>query len=181
SSNSKIECLQTDVWKYFKRGQSRGNGHWEGTCKFCEKFYPYAKLQTLHTHLANSCKKVPEELEVNQLEELAKVYQFYLSNLIEQLYHTQQTSEITPKLIENIMETVFKEFEEEILIEDKNEEMSNPTEDLYSDEQDLDLNILNFNTSNYESERFSNVESDDNSIQKSKYDVYEIVARQLDF
>ncbi|CAG8749553.1 11990_t:CDS:2, partial [Cetraspora pellucida] len=34
SNNSKLGRLQTGVWKFFKRGQSKGDGHWEGTCLF---------------------------------------------------------------------------------------------------------------------------------------------------
>ena len=49
------------VWKHFDRGESRGEGHWEGTCQYCKKFYPHAKPNYLRAHLANNCKKVPEE------------------------------------------------------------------------------------------------------------------------
>ncbi|CAB5209658.1 unnamed protein product [Rhizophagus irregularis] len=43
------------------RGESRGDGHWEGTCKYCKKFYPRAKPNALRAHLANNCKDIPEE------------------------------------------------------------------------------------------------------------------------
>jgi hypothetical protein len=49
------------VWKHFNKGESRGNGHWGGTCQYCEKFYPRAKPNLLRAHLANNCKSVPEE------------------------------------------------------------------------------------------------------------------------
>jgi hypothetical protein len=49
------------VWKHFVRGGSKGDGHWEGTCQYCEKFYPRAKQNLLRTHLANNCKNVSEE------------------------------------------------------------------------------------------------------------------------
>ncbi|CAG8700424.1 10273_t:CDS:2, partial [Scutellospora calospora] len=61
-----------------------------------------------------------------------------------QLHHTQ-TTEITPDIMENIVETVFKEFEE-ILIE-----------------KDEDIEI-------YKSREFSEIESDDNDIQEIEYD-----------
>ncbi|CAG8602358.1 5938_t:CDS:2, partial [Scutellospora calospora] len=104
---------------------------------------------------------------IDKLEGLAKVYRFYLSNPVEQLRHTQ-TTEITSDIIENIVETVFKEFEEILIEEDEDIEISSPTENLYSDEQDLDL-------------KFSEIESDDNDIQEIEYDVDEIVAAQLDY
>ncbi|CAG8773454.1 3173_t:CDS:2, partial [Racocetra fulgida] len=53
------------------------DGHWEGTCKFCEKFYSRAKPNTLRAHLANSCKNISEEwrrhfnyILVNNLEDI---------------------------------------------------------------------------------------------------------------
>jgi hypothetical protein len=49
------------VWKHFNRGESKGDGHWEGTCQHCKKFYPRAKPNSLRAHLANNCKEVPEE------------------------------------------------------------------------------------------------------------------------
>ncbi|CAG8815287.1 7208_t:CDS:2, partial [Cetraspora pellucida] len=353
SNNSKLGCLQTGVWKFFERGQSKGDGYWEGTCSFCEHFYSQAKPQTLQAHLANkdiptdkpisnassslvkqkkiakqpgltnwydstkieasialkllnpgynipSCEvlsgclldseiakvihkvdgilehtnnltigldeeiqenhskiispviltilrsqgfftdlqylsdvlfpikepilaveanhftladcyinlvkiaaaiqnlpidkykgfhnesykglglkfgwiyeKHRTRLNIDQLEGLAKIYQFNLSNPIEQLRHTQ-TAEITPEIMTNIAETVFKEFEKETLIEDDDIEMLNTAENLYPNEQDLDLSIstfIDFKSSvftfsnSYESENFNEIESD-NDIQE---------------
>ncbi|CAG8578290.1 20553_t:CDS:1 [Gigaspora rosea] len=78
SSNPKSGgCPRTGVWKCFERGASKDDGHWEGTCMYCEKFYPRAKPNTLCAHLANSCKKIPEEWKrhfnyilVNNLEDI---------------------------------------------------------------------------------------------------------------
>ena len=52
---------QSGVWKHFDRGESKGYGHWEGTCQYCKKFYSHAKPSSLRAHLANNCKDVPEE------------------------------------------------------------------------------------------------------------------------
>ncbi|CAG8851139.1 8116_t:CDS:2, partial [Gigaspora margarita] len=49
SSNSKPERLQTSIWKFFTRGQSKGNGHWEGTCDYCRTFYPFNNLEDIST------------------------------------------------------------------------------------------------------------------------------------
>ncbi|CAG8842524.1 36261_t:CDS:2, partial [Gigaspora margarita] len=68
SSNSKPERPQTGGWKFFTRGQSKGDSHWEGTCDYCGTFYPHAKPQNLRAHLANFCKKLPEEF--NNLEDI---------------------------------------------------------------------------------------------------------------
>ena len=59
--NAKAGCPQSGVWKHFDRGKSRGDGHWEGTCKYCKKFYPQVKPSSLHVHLANYCEDVPKE------------------------------------------------------------------------------------------------------------------------
>ncbi|CAG8838938.1 39354_t:CDS:2, partial [Gigaspora margarita] len=61
SNSSKLGRPSTGVWNFFKRGQPKGDGHWEGTCDYCGTFYPHAKPQNLRAHLANNCKKVPEE------------------------------------------------------------------------------------------------------------------------
>src|SRR5688572_26337258 len=52
---------QSGIWKHFDRGESKGDGHWEGTCQYCKKFYPCAKPNSLRAHIANNCENVPEE------------------------------------------------------------------------------------------------------------------------
>ncbi|CAG8578310.1 20554_t:CDS:2 [Gigaspora rosea] len=127
-------------------------------------------------------------LDFDRLEGLAKVYRFNLSNPIDQLRHMQIT-EITPEMMTDIAETVFKEFEES-LIKEENTESSNPTEGLYLDEPNLNLNISNFidlnssvftstNFENYENEELNENESDNNT-QKNEYDVDEIFSKQFD-
>ncbi|CAG8822937.1 22138_t:CDS:1, partial [Dentiscutata erythropus] len=84
--------------------------------------------------------------------------------------------------------TVFKEFEEERLVKEEDIELSNPTEDLYSNELDLNLNVSNFidlrssvftNSENrYKNEVSNEIKSDDD-LQENKYDVDEIVSRQF--
>src|SRR6266496_836937 len=59
--HTKIGRPQSGVWKHFVRGESKGVGHWEGTCQYCKKFYPRARPSSLRAHLANYCKNVPEE------------------------------------------------------------------------------------------------------------------------
>ncbi|CAG8680763.1 3982_t:CDS:1, partial [Dentiscutata heterogama] len=60
-NNPKSEHPLTEVWKYFERDEPKGDGHWEGTCMYCKKFYSCAKPTTLRAHLANSCKNISEE------------------------------------------------------------------------------------------------------------------------
>src|SRR6266542_5285824 len=62
--NKNAECLFTDIWKYIRRGSSCGNGHYGGTCKFCNKNWTHAKPSSLKVHIANYCtgKNLPEEV-----------------------------------------------------------------------------------------------------------------------
>jgi hypothetical protein len=45
----------TDIWKYIRRGESRGNGHYEGKCNFCGKTWKRGKPASLRAHIANHC------------------------------------------------------------------------------------------------------------------------------
>ena len=45
----------TDIWQYIKRGKSRGNGHYEATCSFCNKKWNRGKPASLRAHIANHC------------------------------------------------------------------------------------------------------------------------------
>ncbi|CAG8849549.1 17355_t:CDS:2, partial [Gigaspora margarita] len=128
----------------------------------------------------NTCKVNP-----NHLQHLA-IKLFPITP--RQLYYTQAT-EITPEIIINIAETVFKEFEEKEISEDNDDiEMLNSAENLYSNKQDLDLSISTFinlessvftsSKNNHESEDFDETKSD-NNIQ-DKYNVDEIIAMQLE-
>ncbi|CAB5211436.1 unnamed protein product [Rhizophagus irregularis] len=128
--------------------------------------------------------KCRTRLEINKLEGLAKVYQFNLSTAAEKFHKTQ--TEISPETMKNIAETVFNEFEEEAFLEEsENAELPNPAEHLYTNEQDLNLdisNMINFQSSifnsngnNNEHEESSDDESSDEDDEDDEYDVNEIV------
>ncbi|RIB22748.1 hypothetical protein C2G38_2074742 [Gigaspora rosea] len=93
SSSTKAECPPTGVWKFFEKGASKSDSYWEGSCSFCERFYSRAKPHTLRAHLANSCKKVPEEwrrhfnyIIVNNLEDVSTDEPLYgMSNTVSPL------------------------------------------------------------------------------------------------
>ncbi|CAG8797796.1 15437_t:CDS:2, partial [Dentiscutata erythropus] len=99
---------------------------------------------------------------IDRLEGLAKVYRFNLSNPIDQL--------------------------QERLVEEEDIELSNSTEDFYSNELDLNLNFSNFidlrssvftnSEDRYENEVSNEIESDDD-LQENEYDVDKIVSRQF--
>ncbi|CAG8807172.1 21155_t:CDS:2, partial [Cetraspora pellucida] len=60
----------------------------------------------------------------------------------EQLHHIH-TTEVSPKIIANIAESVFKELKEKTLLDDDNIKLSNSSEELYPDEPNLNLKISN--------------------------------------
>ncbi|CAB4413404.1 unnamed protein product [Rhizophagus irregularis] len=93
--------------------------------------------------------------------------------------------------MKNIAETVFNEFEEEAFLkESENTELPNPAEHLYTNEQDLNLdisNMINFqlsifnsNSNNNEREESSNDESSDEDDEDDEYDMNEIVTSIAD-
>ncbi|CAG8490813.1 15938_t:CDS:2 [Cetraspora pellucida] len=180
-----IQNLAIDEYKGFHNESYKGLGLKFDTFPFIAN---YARKLWQQMTLGWIYRKHQTRLNIDQLEELAKIYQFNLSNSIEQLHHTQ-TAEINPEIMTNIAETVFKEFEEETLIEDDDIEMLNPAKNLYPNKQDLDLSIsasidfksLVFMFSNsYESRNFNEIESD-NDIQEGKYNVDKIVAAELNY
>ncbi|CAG8533566.1 13590_t:CDS:2, partial [Cetraspora pellucida] len=137
--------------------------------------------------IANYAEKLWQQIE--QKENINENLNSYTAPYtIKQLCHTQ-TAEIISEIITNIAKTVFKEFEEEILIEEDDIKMLNPAENLYPNEQDLDLSIstsIDFKSSvftfsnSYKSENFNEIEFD-NNIQESEYNVDEIVAAELNY
>ncbi|PKY32180.1 hypothetical protein RhiirB3_450184 [Rhizophagus irregularis] len=102
------------------------------------KLNPYVASYTIGW-LYGKCRT---RLEIDKLEGLAKVYQFNLSTVAEK-FHKIQTK-ISSETMKNIAETVFNKFEEEAFLEEsENAELPNPAEHFYTNEQDLNLDILN--------------------------------------
>ncbi|CAG8678753.1 12489_t:CDS:2, partial [Dentiscutata heterogama] len=88
----------------------------------------------------------------------------------------------------NIVKSVFKELDEEILLDDDNVELSNSSKDLYSDEPNLNLKISNiidlqstvfmYAHSRASFEDLDRDKSDNNDMQEdgeSEYNIDEIV------
>jgi hypothetical protein len=130
--------------------------------------------------------KCRTQLEIDKLEGLVKVYRFNLSNAAENFHKTQ--AEITPETMKNVAETVFNELGEEAFLEEpENAELSNPAEHLYTNEQNLNLDISNIinlqssifnsNSNNNEHEESSDDESSEEEDEEDddEYDVNEII------
>ncbi|RGB31934.1 hypothetical protein C1646_763517 [Rhizophagus diaphanus] len=104
-----------------------------------------------------------------EVKGLARIYQFILSNGAKQLHQTEMTCE----MMKNVVKTVFNEFEKEVSLEEsENAEFSNPTEHLYINELDLNLNI-----SSIEDDEYSENELSDKDYE---YDVNEIITNRLE-
>ena len=105
------------------------------------------------------------------------------------------SSEMSSKMMKSVAETVFNEIEKEVsLDESENDELLNPTEYLYTNELDLNLNVsdtvdfwspifhsnhrihLNINDNEREDESSEN-ESNDEDFE---YDVDEIITSRLE-
>ncbi|CAG8561617.1 20231_t:CDS:2 [Dentiscutata erythropus] len=250
SSNARAGRPPTGVWKFFEKGTSRGDGHWEAN--HCKKVSEEWRCHFNYI-LVNNLKDIPtdeplysmsntvsplvkrkkiakqpditncqiimqnqvnggglktyietrwtsvyecifsivrlkaclEEIQENHSEIISPVIltilrgrdfftdMQYLSEvllpirnaILAQLCHIH-TTEVSPEIMANIAESVFKELEEETVLEEEDIELSNPTHSRTSYE-DLDIN-----------------ESDNNDIQEdreSEYNVDDIIARQLDY
>lgn len=49
-TNTKSGRPQSGVWKHFDRGESKGKGHWEGTCQYCKNSF-HVLNQVLCVHI----------------------------------------------------------------------------------------------------------------------------------
>src|SRR4051812_10680452 len=60
----------SNIWKYFKVGR----GHYQTTCKFCNKFWSRGKPKRMTAHICNNCPKVNSEIRRAILGEFVKEY-----------------------------------------------------------------------------------------------------------
>lgn len=51
----------SEIWEGIIRGDSKGNGHYSGTCKYCQTHWKRAKPNFLKIHLAQ-CNSAPSEV-----------------------------------------------------------------------------------------------------------------------
>ncbi|PKY60608.1 hypothetical protein RhiirA4_484502 [Rhizophagus irregularis] len=52
----------SEIWKTdIKRGESKGNGHYSGTCQYCSTHWKRAKSVSLKIHLTK-CNLAPNEV-----------------------------------------------------------------------------------------------------------------------
>ena len=55
----------SDVWdKHMKKGQQVSRGHYSATCNYCNFSWKHGKPQILREHLANYCKKCPQDVSL---------------------------------------------------------------------------------------------------------------------
>ncbi|CAI2201733.1 13917_t:CDS:1, partial [Funneliformis geosporum] len=53
------------VWEYFIQGKEHSTySHYEGTCKYCNKFWTNARPNILRTHLTSYCLKYPNNVSL---------------------------------------------------------------------------------------------------------------------
>ena len=55
----------SDVWDtHMKKGQQVSRGHYSATCSYCNFLWKHGKPQILREHLANYCKKCPQDVSL---------------------------------------------------------------------------------------------------------------------
>ena len=55
----------SDVWDtHMKKGQQVSRGHYSATCSYCNFSWKHGKPQILREHLANYCKKCPQDVSL---------------------------------------------------------------------------------------------------------------------
>lgn len=53
----------SDVWdKHMIQGAKQSRGHYSATCSYCQQYWRQGKPQVLRAHLANHCKKCPDNV-----------------------------------------------------------------------------------------------------------------------
>ncbi|RGB22345.1 hypothetical protein C1646_677914 [Rhizophagus diaphanus] len=152
---------------------------WWNTCEVKLNYLQQLAIKLFSITLSSAACE-----QIDKLEGLAKFYQFNLSTATEKFHKTQ--TEISSETMKNIAETVFNKFEEKAFLEEsENAELPNPAEHLYTNEQDLNLdisNMINFQSSIFNSngnnnkrEESSDDKSSDKDDEDDEYDVNEIV------
>ena len=66
SNNSERGRPFSDVWdKHMEKGQRISRGHYSATCSYCNSTWKHGKPCVLREHLANHCKKCPQEVSLH--------------------------------------------------------------------------------------------------------------------
>src|SRR6266480_2016386 len=58
----KSERPEDPVWEWFDKGNLISKGHWQATCKFCNKSYKKGCIADIQDHLGNHCLKVTKKV-----------------------------------------------------------------------------------------------------------------------
>ncbi|CAI2190699.1 19861_t:CDS:1, partial [Funneliformis geosporum] len=65
SSKKNLGRKFSKVWEHFIQGKEHSTrGHYEGTCKYCNKFWTDARPNILRAHLASHCSKCPNNVSL---------------------------------------------------------------------------------------------------------------------
>jgi len=51
-----------EIWSFYIKGSSRGNGHYKASCYYCPAVWERGKPQVMKAHLANHCADCPENI-----------------------------------------------------------------------------------------------------------------------
>ena len=56
----------SDVWcNHMIQGKMQSRGHYSATCSYCRQYWRQGRPQVLRAHLANHCKKCPDNVSLH--------------------------------------------------------------------------------------------------------------------
>jgi len=63
----------TDIWDHMTKGTKQSKGHYSATCNYCKNVWKHGRLAILRVHLANVCKKCPNDIVLYYANLVGKV------------------------------------------------------------------------------------------------------------
>ncbi|CAG8456982.1 14349_t:CDS:2 [Cetraspora pellucida] len=72
-----------EIWRFFIKGKSKGQGHYEARCRHCDSFWTRGRPHLMKAHLANYCEDCPNEISTYWQQRLANEVNNYTRNISE--------------------------------------------------------------------------------------------------
>ena len=84
-SRNKVGQKFSSIWNYFIAGKIVGGGHYEATCKFCNKNWKRGIPKKMAAHICNECTKVHASIRKTVLTKFVKEYNSIPTNETEEI------------------------------------------------------------------------------------------------
>src|SRR6185436_11838352 len=99
-SRNKVGRKFSNIWTYFTKGNIIGRGHYEATCKFCNKTWKRGIPKKMAAHLCNECTKVHASIRKSVLNKFVKEYNSIPSNETDEEIENSRLSSSTSNIQE---------------------------------------------------------------------------------